>query len=56
MATPRTSEQCRDQFTLLIGEAMAEPALERRTALLTMADHWAEIFRLRRTQEALLSR
>lgn len=41
---------------MLIGEAVAESTLERRTALLIMADHWAELLRYRRAQETCSSR
>ena len=51
MTMPRTSDECRDQFRVLIREAVAEREAERRRALLTLADHWAELFRTRRTAE-----
>lgn len=34
----------------LIHEAVVEDDADRRTALLTLADHWSELVRLRRTQ------
>ena len=51
MNMPRTSEQCRDQLRALIREAVAEREAERRRALLTLADHWADLFRTRRDAE-----
>lgn len=49
--TPRkTIEDIRRELSDLILEAVPEPDPVRRTALLTLADHWSELLRKRRAE------
>lgn len=50
MTILRTAPEVRREITALIADAVAEPDEDRRRALLTLADHWADI--LRRRNEA----
>lgn len=46
----KSEREIRDELRELIAEAVAEVDLGRRGAILTLADHWAEILCRRRAQ------
>lgn len=50
MAPRKTIEDIRRELSDLILEAVPEPDPMRRTALLTLADHWSELLRKRRAE------
>lgn len=50
MTPRRTIEDIRRELSDLILEAVPEPDPVRRTALLTLADHWSELLRRRRAE------
>lgn len=50
MAPRKTTEEIRRELSDLILEAVPEPDPVRRTALLTLADHWSELLRKRRAE------
>jgi hypothetical protein len=51
MTERRTADECRDEMRSLIHEAVEEKDLARRVAMLTLADHWSELVRLRRARD-----
>ena len=44
----KSDDEIRSELQELIAEAVPEPHQGRRAALLTLADHWADILRRRR--------
>lgn len=50
MAPRKTIEDIHRELSDLILEAVPEPDPMRRTALLTLADHWSELLRKRRAE------
>ena len=47
MPPRKTTDEIRRELSDLILEAVPEPDPVRRTALLTLADHWSELLRKR---------
>ena len=50
MPPRKTIEDIRRELSGLILEAVPEPDPVRRSALLTLADHWSELLRKRRAE------
>lgn len=53
--TPLSPQECRERLSELVQEAIPEEDPDRRTALLVMADHWAELLRSRSRSQRVSS-